>query len=73
MGLVLSRRTNEATDVTINGVRITATVVEIRGDRVRIDWQAPPEATIHRREIQELVDAEAARKANGAGDTRGED
>lgn len=57
--LVLSRRTNES--IIING-NITVTVLEIRGDHIRIGIDAPREITIHREEIHaELV--EANRKA----------
>ncbi len=46
--LVLSRRSNES--IVING-NITVTVLEIRGDHVRIGIDAPREITIHREEI----------------------
>ena len=46
--LVLSRRSNES--IVING-NITVTVLEIRGDHVRIGIDAPREITVHREEI----------------------
>lgn len=56
--LVLSRRTNES--IVING-NITVTVLEIRGDHVRIGIDAPREITIHREEIHaELARANKA-------------
>ena len=53
--LVLSRRSNES--IIING-NITVTVLEIRGDHIRIGIDAPREITIHREEIhRELAQA----------------
>ena len=46
--LVLSRRTNESIVVAGN---ITVTVLEIRGDHVRLGIDAPREITVHREEI----------------------
>ena len=53
--LVLSRRPNES--IIVNG-NITITVLEIRGDHIRIGIDAPRDITIHREEIHaELVAA----------------
>jgi carbon storage regulator len=50
--LVLSRKKNEA--IVINDdIRIT--VVEIRGDKVRLGIEAPREATVHRQEVWEAI------------------
>jgi len=46
--LVLSRRPNES--IIVNG-NITITVLEIRGDHIRIGIDAPRDITIHREEI----------------------
>lgn len=54
--LVLSRKRNEI--ITI-GDDITLTVVEIRGDKVRIGIQAPREVGVHRAEC--LDEAEEQR------------
>ena len=51
--LVLSRKTNER--IMIDG-RITIVVVEIRGGKVRLGIEAPPEVKVHR---QEVLDREA--------------
>ena len=64
--LVLSRKANET--VVIGGGLVTVTVVEIRGDKVRLGFDAPRELSIHRGEVQELVDAQ---RASGDG-TNGE-
>lgn len=54
--LVLSRCRGE--DVLIDGGRIVVTVLDIRGDKVRLGFKAPEEIAIHRREVQEEIDAE---------------
>lgn len=46
--LVLSRRANEP--IIING-NIKVTILEIRGDHIRIGIDAPRDITIHREEI----------------------
>ncbi len=50
--LVLSRKRNES--VVINN-DITVTVVEIRGDKVRLGIVAPREASVHRQEVYEAI------------------
>jgi carbon storage regulator len=52
--LVLSRKKNET--IVING-NITITVVQIRGDKVRIGIEAPEEMSVHREEIQQQINA----------------
>lgn len=50
--LVLSRKKNES--IVINN-DITITVVEIRGDKVRLGIVAPREASVHRQEVFEAI------------------
>jgi carbon storage regulator len=50
--LVLSRYRDESIYI---GDDIVITVVDIRGDRVRIGVQAPPDVTVHRQEIYEAI------------------
>ena len=50
--LVLSRKRDE--QIVING-NIRITVVQIRGDTVRIGVDAPKETTVHRREVHERI------------------
>ena len=53
--LVLSRYVGEAIDID-GGISIT--VVEIRGDKVRLGISAPRDVAVHRREVTERIDAE---------------
>lgn len=50
--LVLSRKKNES--IVIDD-RITITVVEIRGDKVRLGIEAPRDVPIHRSEVYEAI------------------
>ena len=50
--LVLSRKKNES--IVIND-DITVTVVEIRGDKVRLGINAPREVQVHRREVANQI------------------
>lgn len=52
--LVLSRKKNESI---IIDDRIKITVVEIRGDKVRLGIEAPREVPIHRSEVYEAIHA----------------
>lgn len=54
--LVLSRKKNES--IIIND-HITVTVVEIRGDKVRLGIDAPKDISVHRREIFEAIQNQA--------------
>lgn len=53
--LVLSRKKNES--IVIDG-NIVITVVEIRGDKVRLGINAPKEVPIHRSEIHAAIQSE---------------
>ena len=61
--LVLSRKRNESVVINEN---IVVTVVEVRGDRVRLGIQAPRDVPIHRSEILAAIQQE---QAVGATDT----
>jgi carbon storage regulator len=50
--LVLSRKKNES--IVINS-DITVTVVEIRGDKVRLGIVAPKEVPVHRQEVYDAI------------------
>ena len=51
--LVLSRKKNEK--IIIND-SIVITIVDVRGDRVRIGIDAPRDVPIHRQEIHEAIE-----------------
>lgn len=61
--LVLSRKKNES--IIIND-HITLTVVEIRGDKVRLGIDAPKDVTVHRREVYEAIQSQARARDEGA-------
>ncbi len=50
--LVLTRKKNE---VIVVGDKIKIVVVEIRGDKVRLGIEAPPEVPVHRLEVAEAI------------------
>jgi carbon storage regulator len=50
--LVLSRKACESIIINNN---ITVTVVEIRGDKVRLGVEAPKEVPVHRREVFDAI------------------
>ena len=60
--LVLSRQRDESI---IIGDNIVITIVDIRGDKVRLGIEAPTEVPVHRREVYEAIQRENQR-ANGA-------
>jgi carbon storage regulator len=50
--LVLTRKTNESIVI---GDQIVVTVVEVRGDQVKVGISAPPQIAVHRREVWEEI------------------
>ena len=58
--LVLSRQSDEAI---IIGDNIRVTIVEVRGDRVRIGIDAPRDVTVHRQEIYDAIRRDTEREA----------
>ena len=58
--LVLSRQCNESI---IIGDQIVITVVDIRGDKVRLGIQCPTEIPVHRQEVYEAIQRENLRAA----------
>ncbi len=65
--LVLSRQRNESIVI---GDNIIITIVDVRGDKVRLGVQAPTEIPVHRREVYEAImrqnERAAAREAQNA-------
>ena len=58
--LVLSRKKNESIVVDDS---IVITVVEIRGDKVRLGIEAPREVPIHRSEVRDAIAAQSEQAA----------
>ncbi len=50
--LVLSRKKDESIVINDN---IVVTVIEIRGDKIRLGFDAPKEVPIHRREVYDAI------------------
>ena len=57
--LVLSRKRNER--IVING-NIVITVVDVRGDKVRLGIEAPTEIPVHREEVHLEIEARKQRE-----------
>jgi len=62
--LVLSRKKNESIIINDN---IIVVVIEIRGDKVRLGFDAPKDVPIHRREVYD-----AMRRSEALDDSRDE-
>ncbi len=67
--LVLSRKKNES--IVIDG-RISITVVEIRGDKVRLGIEAPREVPVHRSEVYYAIKSERETNADADASTPAE-
>ncbi|QDT94314.1 carbon storage regulator CsrA [Gimesia algae] len=61
--LVLSRQRDESI---IIGDNIVITIVDIRGDKVRLGIQAPTEIPVHRQEVYDAIQRENAMKESEA-------
>jgi len=57
--LVLTRKEDESIVIRDD---IVITVVEIRGDKVRLGIEAPREVTVHRREVYEKIKESGQKK-----------
>lgn len=59
--LILTRRPSESVTMrTANNEEIVVTVLGIKGNQVRLGFDASKSVTINREEIQRRIDAEAA-------------
>ncbi len=61
--LVLSRHRDESIMI---GDDIVITIVDIRGDKVRIGIQAPTQVPVHRQEIYDAIQREKLEAAKSA-------
>lgn len=55
--LVLSRQRDESIVINDN---VVVTIVDIRGDKVRLGIEAPTDIPVHRREVFEAIQREAS-------------
>ena len=60
--LVLSRQRDESIMI---GDDVEITIVDVRGDKVRLGITAPKHIPVHRREIYDAIQREKAQKAEG--------
>ena len=60
--LVLSRQRDESIMI---GDDVEITIVDVRGDKVRLGITAPKQIPVHRREIYDAIQREKAQKAAG--------
>jgi carbon storage regulator len=60
--LVLSRQRDESIMI---GDDVEITIVDVRGDKVRLGITAPKNIPVHRREIYDAIQREKAEKAQG--------
>jgi carbon storage regulator len=58
--LVLSRQRDESIVINDN---VVVTIVDIRGDKVRLGIEAPQEIPVHRQEVYEAIQRENLRAA----------
>ncbi len=58
--LVLSRQRDESIVI---GDNIVVTIVDVRGDKVRLGIQAPTEIPVHRQEVYDAIQRENQRAA----------
>lgn len=56
--LVLSRKKDQEITIPFGDEVVRIFVVDIRGDKVRLGIEAPPELPVHRREVYEAIQRE---------------
>ena len=56
--LVLSRKRNESIVIDTSDGPVEITVVDIRGDKVRLGCDAPRAVPVHRREVYDAINRE---------------
>jgi carbon storage regulator len=59
--LVLSRQRDESIMI---GDKVVITIVDIRGDKVRLGIEAPQEVPVHRQEVYEAIKRDRRTDAN---------
>jgi len=66
--LVLSRQKDESIMI---GDEVEITIVDVRGDKVRLGITAPKNIPVHRREIYDAIQREKAQQPDGQAPTGG--
>lgn len=66
--LVLSRLRDEKVVIKVGNEIIEVQVVDIRGDKVRLGFDAPRHIEIHRKEVYDAIEREKAGEESVAGD-----
>ncbi len=66
--LVLSRHIDESIMI---GDEVEITIVDIRGDKVRVGINAPSSVAVHRKEVYQAIRAENEQAARFRGELRG--
>lgn len=61
--LILTRRVGESLVI---GDEVTITVLDVKGNQVRVGVTAPRDVTVHREEIYERLKAEDLQQASGS-------
>ena len=64
--LILSRRPGESVKI---GDEVTVTVLDVKGNQLRLGFTAPPHVAIHREEVYKRIQAERLDKTLQAGAT----
>lgn len=59
--LVLTRQKNESIVI---GDKVIVTIVDIRGDYVRLGIEAPDEVPVHRREVFDSIERERSKTSS---------
>ena len=68
--LVLSRQRDQSIMI---GDDVEITIVDVRGDKVRIGINAPKEVAVHRKEVYEAIRRENAGNGDPQAEPQGED
>lgn len=56
--LILTRRVGESLIIEIDGKKVTATVLGVKGNQVRVGVDAPKDVAVHREEIYDRIQKE---------------
>ena len=62
--LVVSRRKGQSVIIADGEVRLV--VIDIRGDKVRLGFEADPDIPIHRKEVQDAIERDRAATGQAA-------